>query len=60
MRSPIGMPWSAIWMPPNHMIATIERLSTRVSAGIMSAKRRLTLSVVHVRSWLAASKRSSS
>ena len=42
----MGMPSSAIWLPPNHMMATVERFRMTVSVGIMSANRRLTLSVV--------------
>ena len=56
----MGMPWSATWMLPNHMMATVERLRMAVSVGIISANSRLTLSVVMVRSSLAASKRCSS
>ena len=60
VRSPIGMSPSAICLPPNHMIATVERFMMMPTVGNMSANRRFTLSVVEVRSSLAAAKRSSS
>ena len=56
----MGMLPSAICLPPNHMIATVERFRMIVMAGNMSAKMRPTLSVVVVRSRLATSKRCSS
>jgi len=47
-------------MLPNHMMATVERFKMAVRIGIISANRRVTCSVVAVRSTLAASKRPSS
>ena len=56
----MGMLSSATCLPPNHMMATVERFRMIVRVGIMSANRRPTLSVVVVRSMLATSKRCSS
>ena len=56
----MGMPWLATWMLPNHMMATVDRFSIRVSVGIMTANSRVTRSVVPVRSSLATWKRCSS
>ena len=51
----MGIAPLAMRSPPNHMIATVERFKMPMSAGIMSAKRRLTLGAVSVRSALASS-----
>ena len=60
MRLPIGISPLATRRLPNHRIATVDRLKTAISSGIISANSRLTLSDVAVRSRLATSKRSSS
>ena len=60
MRLPIGIAPLSTRIAPNHRIATLDRLKTAVSSGIITANIRFTLREVAVRSLLATSKRSSS
>ena len=56
----MGISPDAIRFPPNQTTATLDRFMISMSAGIIRAKRRLTLRVVSVRSALASANRSSS
>ena len=43
VRLPMGIAPLSTRMAPNHMTATVERLTMAVSVGMVSANRRLTL-----------------
>ena len=57
---PTGISPLAMRLPPNQTTATLDRFITSMSAGIISAKIRLTRSVVSVRSAFASANRASS
>ena len=59
-RLPIGMPPLSTRCPPNHMMPTMEKPMMIVITGNMIENSRKTLTVVSVRSLLAALNRFSS